>query len=384
MRRRNRYLLVLLAVIVVVGAARAALPSILEHYINDKLDSLQVYEGSISGIDVALLRGAYSIEGLQLRKRNGDRQTPFLGCERIDLALQWPSLLKGAIVGKGSFQRPSLSLIKGPSEQLGNEVDWGQQLEKLFPFRFDTLTVHDGTVSFRAPGIRAPEALVAHHVEASVSNLTNVTKQQGQGSFASFNVTANVLDTGTAHVFGTVNPLPSTPTFEVHLEVEHVLLPKMNPWLQQYLKADASSGEFEVYIEVAAADGHFKGYAKPLMQHVKLRGMSDEHKSLLRKLWEGFLNVTAKVLEDPQKKQVGARIPLSGTIENPKAGVLPAIVSVLHNAFIGAFANSLDGSISLRDVKKGLEPYELQQPGSKEKEPQHEEKDDSQQPGVPR
>jgi hypothetical protein len=41
---------------------------------------------------------------------------------------------------------------------------------------------------------------------------------------------------------------------------------------------------------------------------------------------------------------------LSGELEDPDAGVLPAIVNLLRNAFIAGFAHSLEGSIDFRDV----------------------------------
>ena len=61
-----------------------------------------------------------------------------------------------------------------------------------------------------------------------------------------------------------------------------------------------------------------------------------------------------EILEDQDTEQVAARIPFSGTIKNPKAGILETIVSVMRNAFVSAFARSLEGSVSLRDVKKDL------------------------------
>jgi mannitol-specific phosphotransferase system IIBC component len=75
----------------------------------------------------------------------------------------------------------------------------------------------------------------------------------------------------------------------------------------------------------------------------------------LKRLWEGLVEFAANVLENDEKGQVAARIPFSGTIKDPQAGILATIVSVVHNAFVSAFARSLEGSISLRDVKKNLQ-----------------------------
>ena len=45
---------------------------------------------------------------------------------------------------------------------------------------------------------------------------------------------------------------------------------------------------------------------------------------------------------------------MSGTIEHPNADLLATIGSVLHNAFVGAFARSIEGSISVRSVRQSL------------------------------
>jgi hypothetical protein len=76
-------------------------------------------------------------------------------------------------------------------------------------------------------------------------------------------------------------------------------------------------------------------------------------------MWEGLVDFGAKIFENDQKEQVAARVPFSGALQNPKAGIMEAVISVLQNAFVGAFANSLEGSISLRDVKKDLGQYDL-------------------------
>jgi len=61
------------------------------------------------------------------------------------------------------------------------------------------------------------------------------------------------------------------------------------------------------------------------------------------------------VLENPEEDQVAARIPFTGTIENPQTNLFATIASVLRNAFVSAFARSLEGSITLRDVKQNLQ-----------------------------
>ena len=152
----------------------------------------------------------------------------------------------------------------------------------MFPFRFNTVEVVDGTVRFLAPGIRRKDAITARHVNGKVTNLTNVI-ESGKETFADFHIKADVLDGAPAVVAGSVNAFAKQPTFDVNMEVKKVQLPQANPWLREYIKADAEAGKFELYMEMAAADGKFKGYAKPIMQDVDMYRSGEPEKNPLKR-----------------------------------------------------------------------------------------------------
>jgi hypothetical protein len=356
MRRRDKVLWSLAVVVVVLVAARAALPFWLRDEVNRHLQEMPDYDGQVADVDVSLWRGAYRVEGLRLVKTGAKSSTPFLDSEAIDFSVEWKSLLHGRIVAECVMWRPDLNLVQAESKensQLGQGLNWAGMLDTAFPFRFNTVRVHDGTVTFRAPGIRAEDAIKATKVEGEITNMTNVIPA-GHEAFAGFKATAVVLGNGSAAVNGRANPWAKTPTFDVNLTVKNVQLPKVNPWLRQYIKADAEKGDFELYTELAAADGRFKGYAKPIMREVDIYQSGEPEPNPFKRIWEGLVDFAANVLEDKETGQVAARIPFSGTIKNPDAGLLETIVSVLHNAFVSAFARSLEGSVSIRDVDKRL------------------------------
>jgi hypothetical protein len=335
---------------------RLALEPILLDYANDKLDALPAYGGHIDDLDLALLRGGYDIQGVEIVKSGAGQPVPFIKADRIEATVEWRSLLRGSLVAEGDLYRPQVNLVQAESEQrsqLGKEVNWVDQFKELFPFRFNTVRIHDGTVTFRAPGIQSKDALKARHIDGALSNLTNVADSTKE-TFARFGFTAEVLHGGKAKIEGSIDPLTPKPTFDVNLNLKNVDLPQVNPWLTKYLKADAEKGEFELYLEIAAADGKFKGYAKPVMRDVNIYSNEEPEKNPLKRLWEGIVDVAADVLENREEDQVAARIPLSGTIEKPNADLFATISSVLHNAFVSAFARSLEGSISVRSVRESL------------------------------
>jgi hypothetical protein len=359
MLRRNKIFLTVAIVAVVLIAVRAALPYAVKDYVNRTLHGLQAYDGSVEDIDLALWRGAYRIDGLRVVKRGAEQETPFFNSERIDLSVEWASLMKGSLVSEVVFVSPVLNLVQEKSakeSQLGKEEDWQAQLDELFPFKFNTIEIRNGTVTFVAPGIQTKDALKAERLNGTLTNLTNVADANKE-TFAQFDMAATVLDNAPARVGGSLDPWAKTPTFDVNLEVKQVALPKVNPWLREFIKADAESGDFELFLEIAAADGKFKGYAKPILRNVNITSPQEKEENPFRKLWEGIVEFAANVFENDEEEQVAARVPFTGTIENPEASIWPTIVSVVRNAFVGAFARSLEGSISLRDVKKSLGKY---------------------------
>ena len=357
MRRRDKWLISIVVGVALLVAIRAALPIVIRDYVNEQLQALENYDGHVEDVDLALWRGAYGIDNIRIVKTGAERPVPFFSGDRIDLSVEWRSLLRGSLAAEAVFQNPSLNFVQGETEQqsqTGKGVDWTDRFEELFPFRFNTVTVHNCTITFLAPGINTADAIKATRVEGQVSNLTNVA-DSGKETFADFRASAEVLDGGSAEVSGSVDPLEQQPTFDVNLQVKDVKLPQVNPWLRQYIKADAEAGDFELYLEIAAADGKFQGYAKPVMQNVDIYSSEEPEENALKRIWEGLVDFAANVLENEEQDQIAARVPFTGTIENPETSILATIVSVLRNAFVSAFARSLEGSISVRNVRENLQ-----------------------------
>jgi hypothetical protein len=358
-------------------AMRLALEPILLDYANDKLDALKAYDGRIDDLDLALLRGGYEIKGIEIVKTGAGQPVPFFKGDRIEATVEWRSLLRGSLVAEADLYRPQVNLVEAETErqsQLGTEVNWVEQFKQLFPFRFNTVRVLDGTVTFLAPGIQTRDALTVRHVNGRLANLTNVADSD-KPTFAGFNFTAKVLDGGSASIAGSVDPLAAKPTFDLNMRVENVQLPQVNPWLTRFIKADAESGEFELYTELAAADGKFRGYAKPVMRNVNIYSSEEPEKNPLKRLWEGIIDLAADILKNRPEDQVAARIPLSGTIEQPSADLLATIGSVMRNAFVAAFARSLEGSISVRSVRQSMKDDGEEKKGEEKKQEKKEEKE---------
>src|SRR6187402_3726929 len=102
MTGKRKTVIVLLAVVVLLVGARLALPYLVEDYVNDRLAALDSYDGHVGDIDIHLWRGAYSIDGVEIVKTGASRPIPFFRTDRLNLSVEWRSLLHGSIVAEAS------------------------------------------------------------------------------------------------------------------------------------------------------------------------------------------------------------------------------------------------------------------------------------------
>ena len=350
---RNKYVLAIAVLIILLIALRLALPTILERYVNRQLQHLENYTGHVESIHVALWRGAYDIKNVVIEKKSAKHNEPFFLGDRVGIELQWRALLHGSLVGRAHFEHAQLNLIQSDNaaqRQLGEDTNWNAALSKLFPFTFNEIVCDNCVVRFRAPGIERKEALVLHDLHFSLRNLTNAFPAGDQAAFADFDLNGRALGQGSLEINGKLNPSAEAPTFEVAAQLKNVALPELNPWLDTYAGVNAEAGMFSVYTEFAAAEGKFKGYVKPIAKDIKVVTPPEKRGNIFRRAWTGIVQLAASIFKNQPHDQVATRVPFSGTIEDPKADVWVTVVNILRNAFINAFSSSLENSVSLHSL----------------------------------
>jgi hypothetical protein len=375
MRRGLRRTLIVVGTVAVVAVvARLAAPLALERYVNRQLADLGEYRGSVAAIELSVLRGGYVLRNLEIVKPTAPPDTPpFAAIPAMNVALQWRSLLRGRAVGEVVMHEPVLNLVQGPSgeqQQLGTGVNWPQQIRDLFPFRLNVVEARNGLVTFKAPGISTDDSLTMRDFTMELRNLTNVQDVE-EPAFAELDVRGGIMGNAPLSLTGRIDPNEMTPTFDLDLSLEGARLVDVNPWLREFLKVDAEMGVFSMYAELAAAEGRFEGYVRPILEDPQLFNSETDSQGPLRKTWEALVNVAAKILENREEEQVATQIPLRGEIDNPDVDVLTAMVNLVRNAFVAAFSHSLEGSITLRDVASDVrciagEPPAEQQPDAEQ------------------
>lgn len=334
----------LLAFVALIVAARIAAPYWIERFVNDRLAQLDGYTGSIGDVDLNLWRGAYEVEDLRIEKTDGKVPVPFVSAERIDLGVAWGALLHGAIVARIALYRPEVNFVQGPTKaasQNGEETDWRDALEDLVPLKIDRLVVVDGEIHYRDFHRKPKVDVVLDHLAIEVNNLTN-SKDLSKSRVAQLSVDAVLMRSGRLSIDGSLDPFARAPTFDLKVRLEKLQIPQLNDFLKAYLNVDANRGTLALYADVKAENGSFKGYVKPLIEHLDLLKWKEEDERPLDKLWEGLVGAVAAVFKNYPEDQLASRVPLEGRFDSPDVETWRAIVSLLRNAFIQALRHGFD------------------------------------------
>jgi hypothetical protein len=216
------------------------------------------------------------------------------------------------------------------------------------PLKINRLELRNGRLQYVDNTSRPKVNISMTDVDVLALNLRN-SYDSAAVLPATINAQATVYD-GRLDMKMKLNPLAETPTFDMNAEWRHTNLVKLNDFFQAYAKIDVNKGTFGLYTEIAAKEGSFTGYVKPLLVDVDVLGHEDRKDNILRKAWEGISGTVSEIFENQSKETFATKIPLRGKLDNPKANIFFAITQVLENAFINALQPSIDQQINLATV----------------------------------
>ena len=345
---------ILISVVVLLSIIRLILPYVVLHYANKALANVKGYYGHIDDIDLSIYRGAYIINDIYLNKVDSvsKQQTPFFKSRNIDLSVEWGALFHGSIVGKLSFDSPELIFTKDKADLTDVKKDttnFSKLLKNLMPLKINRFEVNDGTIRY-ADNTSTPKvdiALKQTHILAL--NLKSVIDDKVELP-STVTAQANAYE-GTLSFNMKLNALADNATFDLNAEIKNTNLVLLNGFLKAYGNFDVHRGNFGLYTEMAAKDGKFKGYVKPIIKDLKVVGIEDRHDTFFNKVWEQIVGAAGEIFRNQKKDQVATKVNMEGSFKNPKTNTLDAVWEVLLNAFVQALLPEVDNTISINSVK---------------------------------
>ena len=316
------------------------------------------YTGHVDDIDIQLIRGAYQINDLRIRKINGKVKEPFIYIPKTDLSVEWKSLFKGKLVSEVETYEPEINFAFSESEassQTGADVDWTAYLKKLLPISINRFAIVNGKVNLISLVTHPRADLSIQKFQGEIRNIRNVedkNKKLPSPVVASGDVPGYG---GTMNFSANMNLLKVVPDFDYNLRFSNLQLVKLNPLAKEYANIDFERGTVSVYSEMAMLNSKLNGYLKPLTKNMQIFKLNEhEGRSVGRFFTELLAQGGTAILKNQKHDQVATRIPLNGTIDNIETFVWPTIFGVLRNAYIEAFKGEFDNNITLQDALKSV------------------------------
>jgi hypothetical protein len=333
---------------------RIILPYVILHFANKNLASIPGYYGHIEDIDLALIRGAYRIDSIYLNKLDTitNKQTKFFSASAIDLSIEWRALFHGSIVGELIFEQPNLRFTREkvePKDVEKDSSDFKDLKEDFMPLQVNRFEILNGDVRYLDETSNPKVDIWMTNMHAVATNLRN-SYDSSKLLPAKVIARADVYE-GEFTFSLNINPLATQPTFDLNAELKNTNLVLLNDFFKAYAKIDVNKGKFGMYTEVAAKEGGFKGYVKPIIKDLDVVGHEDRQDNIFRKMWEGLVGLVGEVFKNQPKDQVATKIPFEGRLDNPDTDIWVTIVNVLQNAFIQAIQPSIDSEINIASVE---------------------------------
>ncbi len=343
---------VLVVLVVLLIAARIALPYWVRSYVNRVIARNPLYQGQIGAVDMRLWQGGYTIHDIRLNKTTGNVPVPFFYAKSMHLVIEWRGVMAGKLVGQVVMEKPELNFVgsqdpdkaqtggeaNGPGGTLGTQQDpWLSMLRDLYPFKIDSVEVHEGQIHFRAFDTKPPVDVYLSRLEGRIDNLTNIHDELAP-LITTIDATALAMDQARFEFHMKLDPFSYRPTFQLATRLIGLDVTQTNSLTKAYGQFDFERGTLDLVLEMNSKEGQLQGYVKPLFRHVSILSANDiKSDNPLQFFWEALVGLTWEVFKNQPRDQFATLVPMTGDLAGPQTNVLSAVGNILRNAFIRAF-----------------------------------------------
>jgi len=351
-RLRHVFGFLLLFVVVALIVARIYLPVWLKDYANKTLNNIDGYRGSVEAVDVNLLRGAYTIRGLVLKKIDAGIPVPFLNIATSDISLQWGALLRGHIVSDVHLTGAQINFAKSKSgtTQTGVGTNWFDPIKQLAPIDINVVEIRRSQITYQDFSTAPKVDLRITNVNGQMTNLRNVD-EKNVALPATLAFSGTSIGDGAMKLSGRFNPLTRYIDMDIDGQLEHANLTAFNDFSSAYAGIHFKEGTMSVYSEVGVQDGRVRGYVKPLIRDLSVDRIPDESNPL-EVLWSTAASVLLEILHNQPRDQLATKVPLTGTLDRIETPFWPTLGGIFRNAFIKAFSSGTDNEPVFGDAAK--------------------------------
>lgn len=353
MKRLSKIPKFILILAVVLITIRIFLPSICLHYINQALSTkMGNYVGHLEDFDLSLWRGAYQLQGLEIKKREG-RAPALLTIREVDLSLAWRALFRKELSGDITVDDAVIRLADSQDEkkkQLAvdeKKSNWQDVFDLLIPISIESLKVYRSAIYFTNRDLKVELPIRLEEIEFSAEDIRTKAKNMQ----SPFQLTAKFQDHAPLWVKGTSDILSSPFRADLDFKLNKFKINSINDISRHYVPLDFTEGTVDVFGEAATSQGRMKGYVKLFYQDGDIIAPKQQILSVKHLFFEIATAFGNWILKNNSSKKVAARIPFEYDGKSFNIETSEAFWSTIKNAF-DEMKPELENSISLKSLEE--------------------------------
>lgn len=346
-----------LYIFIFLVAVRVALPSICLRLINHNLkNNLGVYTGKITDFDLALYRGTYLLQGLEIKKKVAP-DPALLRIAQIDLSLAWRALWQRRISADIALTHPHVFLVdseKKQARQLGTEESkegWLAALDTVIPMKIESLAVRDGIIEFTNRDFKQSIPIRIDQLVLETKNLRLAEPEEP----SPLKFTARLQKHAQIEAHGSATLLKTLPNIDIDFKLLGFKPETINQTLRIYIPLDITKGLMNFYGEVATAQKQAVGYSKVFFKDGDIIAQKQRFIGFKHFIFEILGAFGHWILQNNKTKSVAAVVPFS--FKNGKFDIdsSKAFWSAIKNMST-SFKPTIDHKVSQKNLGQIIRP----------------------------
>jgi len=276
--KHRGWIIALVVVLVVLVAARLAMPAIIKKVVNSKLENMPGgFQGSAESIDVRMLDGEIGLQQFRIVKKNGLVPVPFMKMQELVLGTVRDSWKLRSTL---RFVQPDASFVYSKSEAKKQYGPPGalDRLQGQLPFQLLWIKVEDGTFHFRDYEPKPDIDVFAKHVYVFWDKLVGCLPPGFTACRSNVKGRADLLESGKLQLKGTFVRAPEA-EFKADASIENLRAPELNPVLKNYAKIEIQRGKIDLDAHYAQRGKRRDVTVVPYLRDFKLMGEDRDKES---------------------------------------------------------------------------------------------------------
>lgn len=255
-----------LGVVLFILVVRMLLPTAIKIGLNSYLkDSFSPsLSAHVSDVDLAILRGVYSVQGITASIKGSDGD--FLEIADVDVSLPWRGVFKGELVADVVIDKLDVTysnqLIPAIQKHLADSKKSKDKESLLKVGRLDVMNSVVRTNLFS--NLTREQGIVLTGLNARVTNL-NPTEQ---APLSPFDIQALLLGSGKIKTEGEANLRKDPLQWTIDSEMKNFDLTALNKFLKKNVPLTFTKGRLDLYAEAVTEQDKIKGYIKPFVKNL--------------------------------------------------------------------------------------------------------------------